>query len=99
MTSNSNRTAAEQRIANVVRELLAERSISTVFGPDENLREIGLTSVDIVNLVLSVEAEFDFTIPEGCIIPANFRSVSTIGLLVATLMGNSDRVIQNSASA
>ncbi len=98
MTSNRKGASSEARISNVVRQLLAERSISTVFREDEDLRTIGLTSVNVVNLVLSVEAEFDLSIPEGNITPANFRSVSAISSLVAALLGNSSRTVENSAS-
>ena len=75
-------------MVDVVRRLLAERSISRPLSSDDDLREIGLTSLDMVNLMLSVEAEFDLEIPEVDITPANFRSISTISSLVATLLNN-----------
>ena len=77
------------RVADVVRRLLTERSISGTVGSEDDLREAGLTSLDMVNLMLSIEAEFDLEIPEIHIIPANFRSISTINRLVTTLMKNS----------
>jgi acyl carrier protein len=40
----------------------------------------------MVNLMLSVEAEFDLEIPEVDITPANFRSISTISTLVSDLL-------------
>jgi acyl carrier protein len=39
----------------------------------------------MVSLVLSVESEFALEIPETQITPANFRSVSAIDALVASL--------------
>lgn len=75
-------------MVHIVRGLLAERSISRSVGSDDDLRELGLTSLDMVNLMLSVEAEFDLEIPEVDITPANFRSISTISSLVATLLNN-----------
>ena len=42
----------------------------------------GLTSMDMVNLMLGVEAEFDFTIPQPEITPENFQSVRTLELMV-----------------
>jgi acyl carrier protein len=74
-----------ERITDVVRRILADRGISRSFGAQEDLREVGLTSLDMVNLVLAVEAALDVSIPEGEITPANFRSVATIEALVAGL--------------
>ena len=45
--------------------------------------DVGLTSMDMVNLMLGVEAEFDFTIPQEQITPENFQSVQTLERLVA----------------
>lgn len=74
------------RVADVVARLLAERSITRSIEPEEDLRQAGLTSLDMVNLVLSIEGEFDFTIPESDIVPANFRSVAAISRLVAAIL-------------
>jgi acyl carrier protein len=38
----------------------------------------------MVNLMLAVEAEFDFTIPQSEITPENFQSVETLNRLVAS---------------
>jgi acyl carrier protein len=38
----------------------------------------------MVNLMLGVEAEFDFTIPQSEITPENFQSVETLERMVAT---------------
>jgi acyl carrier protein len=76
------------RVVEVVQRLLAERSISRPVNSDDDLREVGLTSLDMVNLMLCVEAEFDLEIPEIDITPANFRSISTISSLVSALLNN-----------
>jgi acyl carrier protein len=44
-----------------------------------------LNSMDMLNLVLTVEAEFDVTIPESAITLKNLKTVSTIGSLVGML--------------
>ena len=74
------------RVVEVVQRVLTERSISRPVSSDDDLRTIGLTSLDMVNLMLSVEAEFDLEIPEVDITPANFRSISTISTLVSDLL-------------
>ena len=76
------------RVVGVVQRLLAERSINRPVSSDDDLREVGLTSLDKVNLMLSVEAEFDLEIPEIHITPANFRSISTISRLVTELLNH-----------
>ncbi len=75
----------EQRITAAVQRLLTDRGITRPFTAQEDLREVGLTSLDMVNLVLAVEAELAVSIPEAEITPANFRSVATIEALVANL--------------
>jgi acyl carrier protein len=72
-------------VTEVVRRMLMERSIDGTVTADADLREIGLTSLDMVDLVLSVECAFDLQIPEAQITPANFRSISAIDALVSTL--------------
>ena len=77
--------AASSGVTEVVRRMLLERSIDGTLTADADLREIGLTSLDMVDLVLSVECAFDLQIPEAQITPANFRSISAIDALVNTL--------------
>ena len=77
--------SATERVAAVVRRLLADRSVTRSFTAQEDLRDVGLTSLDMVNLVLAVEAEFGVGIPENEITPANFRSVAAIEALVEGL--------------
>jgi acyl carrier protein len=78
-------TSATAAVADLVRRVLAARAIAQSVRPHDDLREAGLTSLDMVSLVLSVEAEFAIKIPEREITPANFRSIATIETLVARL--------------
>ena len=77
--------STREQISDVVRRLLADRGITRSFGAQEELREVGLTSLDMVNLVLAVEAALEVGVPEAEITPANFRSVATIETLIAGL--------------
>jgi acyl carrier protein len=78
--------SATDRVVDVVQRLLKERSINRPVGSNDDLRAVGLTSLDMVNLMLSVEAEFDLEIPESHIKPTNFRSISTVASLVTALL-------------
>ncbi|GLH81512.1 aminoacyl carrier protein 1 [Bradyrhizobium sp. SSBR45G] len=72
-----------KRIVTLVRDILAQNSISADVTTDVKLVDIGLTSMDMVNLMLGIEAEFDFTIPQELITPENFQSVATLERLVS----------------
>lgn len=78
-----------QRVAALVGQLLAKRAIDCAVGDDDDLGETGLSSLDMVNLMLAVETEFDLTIPERDMRPANFRTIAQIEALVARLMDQS----------
>jgi acyl carrier protein len=58
---------------------------------DDQLSEAGLSSLDMVNLMLAVEAEFHITIQASDITPANFRSISTIEVLVTRIVRRTAR--------
>lgn len=75
-------TDVQNRIVALVRTILAQNGVSTDVRPEVRLVDIGLTSMDMVSLMLGVEAEFDFMIPQGEITPENFQSVETLERLV-----------------
>ena len=79
-----NRTA-QKRIEAIVHTFLKISPTDRVIAPDENLVELGLTSMDMVNLMLAVEAEFDVTVPGTNLNPAHFRSIMSIDRLVMEL--------------
>jgi acyl carrier protein len=81
------------RVAELVHRLLAKRGIERAVGDGDDLAESGLSSLDLVNLMLAVESEFDLKIPERDMRPANFRSLARIEALVASLMGQTDPVV------
>ena len=78
--------AKEARILVLVTQLLHKRNLTARLAPDLPLYDTGLSSLDMVNLMLAVEAEFDLEIPQQRMTPENFRSVATIGRLVDTLV-------------
>lgn len=80
-------SAVSERVTTLVRELLARRSVERPVGRDEDLAEAGLSSLDLVNLMLAVEAEFALRIPEQHMRPVNFRSLARIEALIESLSG------------
>jgi len=74
-----------ERVVTLVQRLLSDRSIFRAVSENDDFHEVGLSSVDLVALMLSVEAEFNLTIPDAEVTTANFRSVATVSSLVSRL--------------
>jgi acyl carrier protein len=70
------------RVMALVKAILEQNAITATVDPDTRLVDVGLTSMDMVNLMLGVEAEFDFTIPQPEITPENFQSVKSLEAMV-----------------
>jgi acyl carrier protein len=85
-----NRTvqSTRDRVADIVLQLLERRAVKKPDQLGDDLRAIGLSSLDMVNLMLAVEVEFDLKIPEAEMTPQNFRSISSIDALVTALRQN-----------
>jgi acyl carrier protein len=74
--------SARAQITAIVETLLAKRSGVSSVTPEQNLADAGLTSLDMVNLMLSIEDEFAIEIPQRRMTPANFRTIAAIESLV-----------------
>src|SRR5436190_21190626 len=76
----------KERVCGLIRELLQRRSLSAAILDEDDLREAGLNSLDMVNLMLAVEAEFDLKIPDSHMTLRNFQSIAAINSLVISLL-------------
>jgi acyl carrier protein len=85
-------SSSTERVAQLVRQLMAKRSIDRPVGYDDVLAEYGLSSLDMVNLMLAVETEFDIKIPDPDMTPSNFRSIAQIDKLVGALLHDDQKV-------
>jgi acyl carrier protein len=72
----------QTRLLALVKTILQQNAMTAEINPDTLLVDVGFTSMDMVNLMLGVEAEFDFTIPQSEITPENFQSVRTLERMV-----------------
>jgi acyl carrier protein len=70
------------RVLALVKAILEQNAIVAEVNPQSRLVDVGLTSMDMVNLMLGVEAEFDFTIPQSEITPENFQSIETLQRMI-----------------
>jgi acyl carrier protein len=76
-------TGLNERLIGLVRQLLGPAAVvPDPFPLDQQLSEMGLSSLKMVNLMLSVEIEFDIMIPQADITPENFHSLASIARLV-----------------
>ena len=73
------------RLLDLVQELLVKRSIARAVTTDEQLTRAGLSSLDMVNLMLTIEAEFNVMIPAQEITSENFRSISSMSALIVRI--------------
>ena len=76
---------AQTKITHIVQALLAKRAGPAVVGPEQNLTDAGLTSLDMVNLMLAIEDAFEIEIPQRRMTPANFRTIAAIETLVGAV--------------
>jgi acyl carrier protein len=75
-----------QLIALVKQVLGANTVAPDPFPVEQQLSDLGVSSLKMVNLMLAVELEFDIAIPQSDITPENFHSVAAIqNLVVRTL--------------
>lgn len=75
----------EDRVIAIVRQSLAHEREGRGPSADDDLHEWGMTSLNMVNLMLAIEGGFDLVIPRTDLHPDNFRSVRAIDALVARL--------------
>ncbi len=73
------------RVALLVHRIMGKQAITRPIGHEDDLRANGLSSLNLVNLMLLVEEEFALKIPEREMTPANFRSIARIADLVGAL--------------
>ena len=77
--------SVSERITAVAVRMLTKRGNNTVPTPQTNLRDAGLTSLDMVNLILAIESEFDIEIPQSAMTPENFDTMAAIGSLISAV--------------
>ena len=79
--------SVQDRVLSVVRSVLEQNAITSDVHLESRLVDIGLDSMDMVALMLKVEAEFDLILPQPEITPENFQSVKTLELLIVNQLG------------
>jgi acyl carrier protein len=75
------------RVLSVVKSILESNDVTADVHPDSHLVDIGLRSMDMVALMLKVEAEFEIMLPQCAITPENFKSVRTLETVILSQLG------------
>src|ERR1700759_3116493 len=75
--------SSAERVIAIACRMLIKRGNNTIPGSDDNLREAGLTSLDMVNLMLAIEAEVDVEFPQSAMTPDNFDTIRAIESVVS----------------
>ena len=77
--------AADETAARVMAVLKAVRARSSVplaIAEDTRLADAGFTSLEMVDVMLAIEAEFGLELPQAEITPENFTSAASIALML-----------------
>jgi acyl carrier protein len=82
----SDRSALRGRLIGLVAQILDPTGVLKSIPADARLTDVGMSSIKMVNLMLSVESEFGITIPSTQITPENFQSIASIEALVSGLL-------------
>lgn len=79
------RNSPRDRLAAIVRSIVEKQPLGRPDRIEGDLREAGLTSLDLVKVVLAIEAEFNVALEPDDMHPENFASLATMEALVLRL--------------
>ena len=78
--------ALRDRVLGLVERVLERPGAGAALPAEAPLSELGVSSLKMVSLMLSIEVEFDLSIPQNEITPENFRSIASVQALIARLL-------------
>ena len=73
------------KVGATVERIARQHDIRREIAPTDHLVDAGMTSMAMVDLMLAIEAEFDVTIPQREMTPANFQSVASLASMLDRL--------------
>ncbi len=85
MNVTAQQDSVEARILALAGTLLARRGLKPPSDPSARLKDAGLSSLELVNLMLAVEEAFDIFIPEDRMTPTHLESATSMARLVQEL--------------
>lgn len=88
----ASRPSIEETVRQVIKEQLNFAIHGSELGPDDNLWDMGMTSLTCLGLMLNTEDAFDIELPEALLKESTFRSISSIA---AAVDGVRNRVVNH----
>ena len=85
LNSRNTELSTRERLIALVRQMLGQPQAARPLPIDARLSDLGLSSIKMVNLMLAIEMQFDLTIPQSEITPANFASIASVEELLRRL--------------
>ena len=73
------------KVSATVERIARQHDIRREIAPTDHFVDAGMTSMAMVDLMLAIEAEFDVTIPQREMTPANFQSVASLASMLDRL--------------
>ena len=86
MTTETDLASVTDRTMGLAHKIAADHAIKSDFRSSDALVDVGLSSLDLVNLMVAIEAEFDIMIPAASLSPKNFFSIDTISRLIELVL-------------
>jgi acyl carrier protein len=75
----------DQRFDSILREHMPHVPVDYVISPDEQMVSLGVTSMLLLSLMLTLEKEYEIQFPMDALTEDSFRSPSSIWLAVESL--------------
>lgn len=79
-------SATAAAVMGVLNGIRRARPDGTPYDAQSGLADAGFSSMDMVKVMLGVEAAFDIMIPQDLITPENFKSAETISAMIARIV-------------
>ncbi|MGH8326707.1 MAG: phosphopantetheine-binding protein [Steroidobacteraceae bacterium] len=87
---SASQPTTRERLIGLVRRILGPSAASRPIPIDVRLSDLGMSSLKMVNLMLTIESEFDIVIPQSEITPEHFESIASVEALLAKLPPSAD---------
>lgn len=74
------------KIKKIIHEVLKEKNISKEVNNDTNLQELGINSLDLIKVIVSIEEEYSIEFDDSDLLTDRFVDIQSIVAYVETLV-------------
>jgi len=79
-----------ERLTRLLRKHLTFLAPGQELPPEASLRELGLNSMNAINLLLEIEEEFGVVVPDELLVADTFQSLTALESVIASLLGEAE---------